>query len=134
MTSKPKWLEFIGMILILLSAWWQVFFERQMANVEQEYREFALHQKLDSLMVVLADIRSQQHPEDAVTGWDAKTSIRDWKVAKRDSHNGLKKLCEWMALITTFFFLGGSAFILAGKLREIREIGEKSSQMVSVGA
>lgn len=115
--------ELIGMVLLLVSAGWQVFIEQRMAEVEAGTREYQLHRKLDALMVVIADIRSQQNPEEQkpASMADAKERIGNWKFAYNDGKNGLQQLCDWISWITTAIFLNGSVLIIYGKWLESKE-------------
>lgn len=123
MALRAKRFELIGMVLILVSAGWQVFIERPFTDAATSNRQYQLDRKFDTIWMVLADAHIHQFPDRSDTAMTTNVDvlIRDWDYATSTKYAYFEWLTKWVNLITAILFFSGSTFIIYGKWLETKE-------------
>ncbi len=123
MALNAKRCELIGMVLILVSAGWQIFVERSLAEVEADIRQYKLNHKLDALFSIVSDSYIRQFPEKTINKPHMGTveRIQNWTVADSEREDPMEMLTKWATWITAIVFFWGSILIVYGKWLETKE-------------
>lgn len=122
MKINPVKVEIIGMIFLLLSLGWQIFFEDSLKNISRDASFYGIERKIDDIWNLLASEHSQkyEYPEKPSVRFDFPYILSKWKYGP-SKHEGLERQIETLTIIRAIIFIIGSILIILGKYYAIKK-------------
>ena len=111
-----RYLEAVGLTLILAAAGWELFLERPLVDIRQGATQYDLEIKLDAIWGVVADLYSQSayNRSEAILSADFAHLVKTYKWAGGEN-DGLSKQVGFAQCLGAGIFLLGGLFIVLSK-------------------
>lgn len=120
MKLNYKKLEGYGLILILFSFGWQML-ETDLSNLSTDVDKYQIHEKLDKIYMITADIYSQSELNKSGTHTSADFSniVGNWKYWEKlnTEKETVNWQLKWTLYIRSLIFIIGSIMLILPKFK-----------------
>jgi hypothetical protein len=111
-------IEIVGMVLVLLSAAWSLFFSDALNHLFLDSSFYRVDEKLNTIWFTLADLYSNSASNDsgASSSTNFKNALQNWKDWRQDQEQ-LRYQKSLFATIGGVIFIFGSVLVIWGKIK-----------------
>lgn len=112
-------LELIGMLLLLGSSAWSLFFNDTLAAMSFDSSFYRVEEKLDTIWATLADLYSQSeaNTSKAMSRVNFETALANWKQWRQGTED-FRQQKEFGSVVGGITFILGSILIVIGRYLE----------------